>query len=405
MIDFSGVKEWKVNGTDIKQAACNGVVVWARDDNNPYRKMDGFYIEHIEGTETITIFVTLPKRPWWSGYSEFVYEDADGVEHSVGNSSDNDVKERISLPPNHRIHIKSLPGYMTPSIQVRNDSTKWSARVSVYGNLSSTRSYRYTFYQFWGPTTDSYRRRESCTGRFEGLFAYSNAIKYAHNLYVDRNSGKNAYRRMFYGCNRLVTSPLLRTVTSAEDKTFEETYMSCSSLTNIKILAPDYDFSEIDNWGVPQSCVFYHNSIADMLPSNVILSPVNVRYSAAQAPEVSATMENHGGSHFGYQRFTMNNVYTASAVHCSSIGQYATITLTNTDSGEHILFSYTTYGYGGSDERWPIVFEGSYSTPLEFRVSSNYSYYDGRTYALTFYDLFDMNYGLEYLSFPTNDPQ
>ena len=97
MIDFSNVKEFSINGTDIKSIDINNVRVWEK----PSDTKKWFYVENIGNTQgTLTITRSASSSPNLA--IQYSYDGSTWTD--TGSYSSN--KKTITVPANSKVYLR-----------------------------------------------------------------------------------------------------------------------------------------------------------------------------------------------------------------------------------------------------------------------------------------------------------
>lgn len=401
MINTGNVTEWKFGGVDASMAILNGRIVWRKPmfSANPFKEMDGLYIQNIDPSNTTVVTINIPKNPYL-GTNSITGVTSDGRTVSVNESTSSGVTYTLNggLSNGQWLKITGINTRKCPNIVITGGN------AMAYGNLSTVRGYKKVYDLYASTGSDSRNYHFTCGGRYQALFKNSTSLIYAHNIYMDRHAGKYAYYQMFSGCRNLVSSPLFRAVSSTYDNTFTYTFSGCQSLKDVWILSPDFDLTTIGT--LPSTCTLHYNRSNQNVPSNVLLQPISVAYSTVSNPSpvtiIPTKSDPYGDGGAVYQNFVVENVLAFSSIHINHAGgNYYTSVLYN---NENENFRIAVYDYatntGGFDRMFPQVLLGQYRNTLRFWGGAQYPEAVGKEITLSFpNDIFDMNTGLESLNY------
>lgn len=360
------------------------------------KSMDGFYILNIDSTGTTNITITT-----FNVTEDAIHPTQNSIRGKLSNGQTFSLSEgghtySYQLSPGEWMKVTMINSWKCPNIKVTG------ADAVVFGNLAVTRSYTHISTKYYAHVSYSGWGTANFGGRFQGLFKGSTALKYAHNLYIDRHSGTSAYKEMFMNCSNLVTSPLFRTATSSFNGTFKDIFSGCNKLENAWIASPDYDLTAA---GIRSGCTLHYNNNNTSTPSGVTLDPVLSGMVGVRTPD-DVVLETPGGSYDPISKnFEIGGIYSIGWVLFTHSGEnYWGNTLDNREDADKHVYTYD----GGRRIDFPDILLDQERNLLKYTGGRRYQGGE-RTCTMSFGDVFDrrtsyenLTYALEYDDYIVN---
>ena len=233
MIDFSNIKEFSINGTDIKSIDINNVRVWEK----PSANIDWFYIENIDSSPaTIQIAKSNSNAPTLA----VEYSTDQRTWTSAGSYSSN--KLTFNIPATTKMYLRcktnSWSKVVTSSSSTNTYYNQFTGNynIKVGGNIMSLLyGSDFTGNETSFPDT-------SLTHIFYYLFKDLMRLTNAGDLKLPASRVTNfSYQYMFSGCSNMTAAPALPALTVGQYG-YGRMFEGCQALT----VAPDIQATTLD---------------------------------------------------------------------------------------------------------------------------------------------------------------
>ena len=233
MIDFSNVKEFSINGTDVLSVDINNVRVWEKPA--AYR---GFYIKDRSGSNNTVTFTCGSSAPTFD-----VYGSTDGTNWSNLGTTTAETTFTATVPANKELYLKASTNAWGAS-GGQGVSITCSSNYEVGGNtMSLLYGNSFTGNETSFPVTETF-------GVFYNLFKNSTTLITAENLELPATTiYRYCYAYMFQGCTSLTTAPKKLPALKLMGHCYTGMFYGCTSLTespemgmvDFNITTNDYD--------------------------------------------------------------------------------------------------------------------------------------------------------------------
>lgn len=255
-LDFSNIKEFSINGTDIKSIDINNVRVWEKASPvpptppGPVDQYTKFFVEDVSGSANTLRISQINTNP--SPLSITVEKSTDGVNWtSMGTTSSAGIT--ATIPANGRLYLRSTATRFCGNV------VNCSGRFNVGGNAMSLlygssftgnettfpSGGEYTFMDLFYNDTNLVSAGDLILpattvldGSYYMMFSGCTALTTAPVLPATTVSAYS-YKNLFYGCTSLATAPALPATTLGEN-CYEYMFYNCTSLTTAPELPATY---------------------------------------------------------------------------------------------------------------------------------------------------------------------
>ncbi len=222
MIDFSNIKEFSINGTDIKSIDINNVRVWEKSSPEPVVDYSvPFYIEDVSGSDNTLTIKKTTLAPTLT-----IEKSSNGKSwETIGETSTTGIT--ATVPANSKLYLRCSAN--TWGGDGYYNSITCSSRFNVGGNIMSLLyGSSFTGEETTFPTGSSYN--------FYYLFSGVRTLASAQNLLLPATTlTEGCYHSLFKECYSLTVAPALP-ATTLTDYCYYYLFQGCTSLTSAPAL-------------------------------------------------------------------------------------------------------------------------------------------------------------------------
>ena len=299
-LDFSNIKEFSINGTDIKSIDINNVRVWEKTSPEPIDYSIPFWIDNPGTARNIFLKKSGSSAPNLTLY--YSYDNSTWTKWTASTTS----SQSLSIRANSRMYLRCYNTTKTWATSSYYNNLSINSGMSIGGNILSllygqnfngqtefpTGTEQYQFYNAFSgsslsdaselllpPTTlrgDCYHSMFArCTNLrttpklpattlanycYTAMFSGCSSITTAPKLPVTTLT-RQCYYGMFQNCTSLVQAPVLP-ATTLETQSYMFMFSGCTSLQYIKCLARNLGQGGTTQWvaNVPSGGTFIKNA-------------------------------------------------------------------------------------------------------------------------------------------------
>lgn len=214
-MDFSDVKQWKIQEGDVKRVVdSNNRVIWERSGY--------FYVEDISGTaNTLTI-----KKTRYTAPTIEVFASTDTA-NWVSMGTTNTYGITATIPANGKLYLKATANTWGDNSGGANNRISATGRHNVGGNIMSL---------LYGDEFEGKDFDQSTTSTFTTLFfSNSNLVNTCDLVMPADNLVDACYSAMFESCTSLITPPELP-ATRLASRCYSAMFEGCTSLATAPAL-------------------------------------------------------------------------------------------------------------------------------------------------------------------------